>query len=111
MFGIMKLFILVSLLSIGCGADKHVTSKGEVGEDMSRAFCERAAECGILAESRIDECVRHSVHHSCELDESCGDAIAEDLGDNLGKCLEDFSAQDCFLIAWGVVPESCLSLF
>lgn len=97
------------LAASACSPD-YAHTWGDTAEDLSRAYCERIAACDLFGTGDFDveQCVEHSVYHLCALEETCD---VEVPGVGVTECVLDMATQDCVLMLYGFLPESCEAPF
>ena len=114
--GAMVLLIAVC----GCGNDNGTSEQGggelvwgEASAELSTDWCNVRERCFNLNE--FDVCVRHNMHHLCELEQTC-DVPVPEAEEAMMKCaasleeIDDPSHPDCVLILYGSVTDACLEL-
>ena len=97
----------------GCGDTTSAYPWGEASRELAEDWCQARERC--LSFGELDICVRHNMHHLCELHQLCDIAVPEAEA-MVSVCIDQLQAidgpehEDCFLVAHGVIPEACTDL-
>ena len=105
----MKNLILltIAILAVACGGDDQ-PAMGDAAKEIGTAFCTARVSCGFIPQADLSACIRHNVHHLCELEETCERPLTGEQVDTLAECINGFPAIACPLIRYGVVPGPCV---
>lgn len=112
----MKTILLSTLLVIAaCGDGLNKPTHGDLVSELAFHYCTERVECGFSTYQERDICIRHNVHHLCELEDTCDKEIDPELFDVLDECTAGIDAYSeegtCGLLFFGAVPEECSPLF
>lgn len=104
----MRANLLIIILALTACSQEDTYTWGQVSEDLAAVYCETVAEC---SPGDVAECIRHNVHHMCELEQTCGDSVSDARRSALDICIADIPNQDCNLLGWGILPVSCAAIW
>ena len=101
------------------GAPSNRLTWGEGAESISLAYCTAVAQgCGLGGgPTAVDRCTNHSVHHLCELDETCDVELSSEAEEAAYVCLDAIAELDtndwrvCFDLELGYLPGECGEFF
>ena len=106
--------ILIALCA--CNQSERIEGElvwGQASAELSTDWCNVRERCLNLDE--LELCIRHNMHHLCELEEICEIPVpgAEEAMMHCAASLEEIDQPthpDCILITYGIVTDACLTL-
>jgi hypothetical protein len=106
-----KLTLIAVLFAAACGDPVFAPTQQEAARAIYAPFCEAYhVRCGDDGAAEAERCLRHQVHHFCELDDTCDDAFDMDKEPALLQCGLDIETEACEVIRRYDLPESCAGL-
>lgn len=108
-----KTAILLLLVHSACNDGEESFLWGEAASELAQDWCDVRERC--LGGDEVDQCVRHNIHHLCELGQTC-DVPSPEAHEVLTRCSASLHEIDgpqhpaCATVNFGVVTAPCLDL-
>lgn len=109
----MKRLLLIILSLAACGDNEQPYTWGDVAFEVSGAYCTKMQQCGVPGiREQYGSCYRHSVHHLCELNDTCDVELPSSAQELTRACVKSIPRQDCaWLVYFGLLPAECTPVF
>lgn len=110
----MRYLILSLILLSACGDDVEPYTWGDAVEEVVVAFCEEVQACypDTISEENKIYCIKHSIFHLCQAEETCNEELEEGAEDLVSTCVEAIPGFNCTSLSYfGALPEECTPVF